>query len=200
MDRKWIGSLAVILFFGALWGLVEVLVGGAIYAADLRGVASPVLAILAFAILAAARTRLDVPGSSTAIGLMAMIYKGLVATFVCHLMAIALLGVAFDLAWSATRGRRPWLAGVLGCYLGFALFAVTITWVVGYHWWAVEGLPKVAYHVLVSGSIAAAASALIVPAVVRSMGRLQFRRAHALAWGSAGALLLWAGALVHGLF
>lgn len=196
MGRKWLSSLPIILFFGALWGLVEVGVGGVLYAADIRGVASPVLGVLAFAILAAARTRCDLPGSSTAIAGFAILYKGLVTLFICHLAAIALLGVAFDLVWSVTRARRPWLVGLVGTYLGFALFAALMTLVVQSGWW---NAAKAARHILVSGSIAAVVSALVLPVVLLGMRRLRIQSDQVVAWGSVGALLLWAGALLHGL-
>jgi len=155
--------LAILLFSG-LWGLSEAALGGWLYAHARGFPASIVLAVVAFAILTVARVHVPVPGTSAAIGALAMLYKFFNEPFfACHLLAIFLLGAAYDVACSATRGRLRPLVGAGGTWLGFALFAVLMTYVFRYQWWAQPGLPKALRHVLVNGSIAAACNAAVVP-------------------------------------
>ena len=96
--------LLVILIFGSVWGCIEVFAGGA-----LTGViphSSVVPSILGLAVLAAARFLLRTPGSSTAIGAVAMLFRLTNAGgYFCHLWAIFLIGVAFDIVVSIL-GRR----------------------------------------------------------------------------------------------
>ena len=168
----WKRTLLLILFFGSLWGAVEAVLGGLLHRADVPHASVP-LGILALLILTVARVYCPRPGSSTLIAACAMLSKFTNAPFFgCHLLGIFMLGAAFDLLlWVSghdllTRRHRiakNALLGAAAAYLGFALFAVLITYVFRYRYWAAEGLPRVLDHVLLSGTMAAVGAALAVP-------------------------------------
>jgi len=202
--------IPALLLAGAVWGLAEALLGGWLYSDAVReaaprlAAAAPVLlAGIAFAVLTAARAAVPVAGSSAAVAALAMLFKLLNQPFfACHLLAILLLGVGFDAAFSLARGRAKPLIGLVGTYLGFALFALTITYVVRYPHWA-AGWPKVLRYVGLKGTAAAACNALVVPLVARAArgvgeGALGAgARRWAVRGASAAAAALWAFAAVH---
>jgi hypothetical protein len=190
-----------LLLFGSLWGLSEVTAGGMLYASDVPH-ASVFLAAWAVFILAVARGIIHKPGSSTAIGAVATLFKLVNASpFICHLLGIFMLGVAFDAAASLLGRRsrrftfRNMATGILGAYGGYALFALLITYVIRYDTWVQGGWPKVTQHILAGGSIAALLAAVLVPVgIILGTGshRLQPQRSGWLYAGTvAGAVLLW---------
>jgi len=201
MKRK---ALLVVLFCGGLWGLAEAALGGWMYALGMRAAAPVVLAVIAFAILAAGRAYLPVPGSSAAIAAFAMLFKFLNEPFfACHLLAIFLLGVGFDAACSLLRGRWKPVIGAAGTWAGFALFAVIITYVVRYEHWTRAGLPKVLRYVGL-GTIAGACNAGVVPLAdwaVRRLAARSFEPARARVWAvrglTAATTVLWASAIIQ---
>jgi hypothetical protein len=201
MNRQ---RLLGVLLFGALWGLSEALLGGWLYGAGLRGSAPIVLSVIAVGILTVARVIVPLAGSSTAIGALAVAFKALNTEFACHLLAIFLLGASFDLVWSVARGRWKPLIGPAATYLGFALFALIITYVIRYSWWTIEGWPKVLRYIVFTGSITAACNALVVPAGGALARRLAGRasdRAWLRPWtvraAATAAAGLWAFAIAH---
>jgi hypothetical protein len=161
-----------VLFFGACWGTVEAILGEVLHRMDAPRTAVP-LGILAFFILTVARVFWPMPGSSTLIASCAMLFKFTNAPFFgCHLLGIFLLGGAYDLVFLASghdlltsryRIAKNALCGIAATYLGFALFAVTITYVFRHPYWAPYGLPRVLDHVFVSGTLAAVGGAIAVP-------------------------------------
>jgi hypothetical protein len=189
--RQW----AWLLLFGSVWGISEVAVGGALYRANVAH-ASVWLAAWAFLILAVARGVLNKPGSSAAIGALAAMFKLVNAgPFLCHLLGIFALGVAFDLVATLLIGDertvsyRTAAAGLASAYGGYALFALTITYGIRYSYWIAGGLPKVLNHILVGGSFAALTAVVAVP-----LGYWLGLRGEALAlrrprWAYSGALL-----------
>jgi len=158
-----------LLLFGSLWGISEVFVGGVLYGAMVPR-ASVYLSVWAVFMLAVARGMFNKPGTSTAISIIAALYK-LVNTspFFCHICGILFLGIAFDLAASLLMkdqsrvSYRSVLAGVAGAYGGHALFAIFVTYIIRYEYWAGEGLPKVLDHIFVNGSLTAVFSILAFP-------------------------------------
>jgi hypothetical protein len=164
--------------------------------------ASVWLAAWAFFILAVGRGVVNKPGTSALIAGIAAGFKLVNAPpFFCHLLAIVLLGVGFDAAASLLmkEGRRPVfrqaVAGVLGAYGGFALFALIITYVIRYKYWAAGGAAKVLDHIFVGGSFAAVVSAFLVPLGYRiGFAGWPVLERHPR-WSSiaaaAGVLLLW---------
>ena len=175
-------ALAV-LFFGSAWGAFEAVLGGMLHTATVRHASIP-LAVIALIILTIARVYFPKAGSSTMIASCAMLFK-LANTpfFGCHLLGIFMLGLSYDLIASAVsydplRNRfKPWnnaLFGLATTYLGFASFALLITYVFRYPHWS-EGWPKVLYHVGVAGTAAAVANAVMVPVTVLVVDRLKTR-------------------------
>jgi len=164
--RNWLW----LLLFGSLWGLVEVGGGEVLYRAGIRQ-ASVFLTAWALFVLAAARGILNRPGTSSAVGALAALYKlANAAPFYCHLLGIFFLGLVFDVFASLLlrQGRKAgWVrasvSGALSAYTGNALFAVLMTFVVRYKYWVEDGLVKISRHILISGSYAALAACLMVP-------------------------------------
>lgn len=186
--------------FGSLWGLSEVAGGKVLYEADIPH-ASVYLSASGFFLLAVARGLLNKRGTSSVIGGMAALFRLVNASFVCHIMGIFLMGVAFDLAASILlKGDkksflRSTLTGITGAYGGYALFALIITYVVRYEMWVAGGWQKVLDHVFLTGSLAAVVAAILVPMGYalglrsRTHARLESR------WAFSGSLvfvvILW---------
>lgn len=195
--RNW----AWFMLFGSLWGLSEVAAGGSLYANEIPH-ASIFLTAWAVLILAAARGVFNHVGSSVVIGGIATLFKLVNAgPFICHLLGIFMLGVAFEIAAgflirkdSISRLRTA-LAGLVSVYGGYALFALVITYVIRYDIWVAGGLTKVVNHIFVSGSIAALLAAAIVPFGFRlgiNSGRMLERRPRwAAALSVLGILVFW---------
>lgn len=188
-----------VLVFGTIWGAAEAIGGGILYRLDVPH-SSVVLAVIAFAVLSVARVYLPAAGSSTAIAACAMLYKFLnTPFFACHLLGVLMLGVAYDVFWSVVRIRNRSISAGLATYLGFALFAALATYAFRHPYWAGPGLPKVLRHVFVTGSIAAVANAVLVPAwfrlgealKARSFAPLAFRSPLAAGGTAAAMAALW---------
>ena len=163
-------DIAGILFFGTVWGLSEASLGDWMYTRDIPHAFVYLTAVACF-IFALSKVFLPYRMTGTALGLVAMLFKLVnVPFFACHLLAIALLGVGFDMAYSLVnrlyggRFRLP-IIGLLGVYTGHALFAIVITYLVRYEYWAAVGLPKVIDYIFISGTVSA-----LIGAVVFSLG------------------------------
>ncbi|MBA7545128.1 hypothetical protein ES705_37491 [subsurface metagenome] len=160
-------TLLTILIFGSLWGCIEVFAGGALKEVIPRS--SVVPTILGLAVLATARFLLNKPGSSTAIGVVAMLFRlANAGGYFCHLWAIFLIGVSFDIVVSILGSRlekTKWqgLAGVSSAYLTTSLFSLTLTYVFQYEWWAIPGLPEVLDYIGINGSLIAVGGLILVP-------------------------------------
>ena len=157
-----------LLFFGSLWGIFEASFGDWLYS---NGISHPsiYLTAIALVILAASKVFLPYRWTGTLIGLIAMLFKLVnIPFFACHLLAIFLFGVGFDIAYalvsrfSEGKFRLP-LIGMIGNYFGRALFAFIITYVVQYQYWTAVGLPKVIDYIFISGSIATLLGIIAVP-------------------------------------
>lgn len=163
--RHWIG----LLFFGAIWGVYELWAGGQFYEVDLS--MGPVwLSVWAFCVMALARGIWNARGSSTGIAMVAAGVKALgVQSYFCHLLAIVLLGVAFDLtaAFLLKPGKntapRAALAGVIAAYGGHALFAVLAGLLFRNASWLARGRVDVSEHILITGSLVALVGLFVVP-------------------------------------
>ncbi len=176
-------QLLAVFFFSAVWGLSESALGDALYTRQISYASVPLTAV-AFFLLAVARPFLPRIGGATAVGLLAMLYKFLnVPFFACHLTAIALLGASWDLLFGfMSRGQRSPAVSVshLGgfprpallraaafaaaaVWLSYGLFVLAMVFVFRSPHWVARGLSGAAEHVLVSGSLAAFASALVTP-------------------------------------
>lgn len=160
---------AWLLFFGSLWGIMEVAGGGVLSRYNMPH-SAVILAAWAFMVMAVARGIVNKPGSSTVIGIVAVIFKlANAAPFFCHLLGIFALGLAFDVFSSLLMKNerkisfRSSLTGALSAYSGYALFAIVITYIVQYKYWIAGGLPKVLNHIFVGGSLAALTAVVLVP-------------------------------------
>lgn len=157
-----------VLFFGSLWGISEVVVGKLLFDADIP-YASAWISTWAFFILAVARGLMNKPGTSTAIGGIAGVFRLVNASYACHIFGIFLLGAAFDLTFSLlTRHKKTIyiqssLAGLVGAYGGHLTFALLAAYIIRNPLWVSGGLSKIFGHVFISGSFVALASALLVP-------------------------------------
>ncbi len=156
-------NMLLILFFGSLWGFSEVFLGGDLYGLNIRYTSVP-LSILALGILGIAYTLIPKSGVPTLIAAIASLYRLVNAgPFYCHLLAIFLLGVGFDIATQLIRERKfSWLSGAISAWLGYALFGFTITYVFRYHYWIAFGFPKVIRYIGIDGTFAALGSVVSV--------------------------------------
>jgi hypothetical protein len=197
-DRK---TWVLVLMFGSIWGFSEVFAGEFLYA---HGVprASVWLTVFALFMLAFARGLVNRPGSSTLIGALAALFKLVnAAPFWCHLLGIVFIGLVFDLgaaAWMKKGQKRRLsaaLTGIVTAYGGYALFAVTITYIARYTLWVQGGLPRVMEHVFIGGSLAAVSGAFLVPLGyelgLRSETAVEGRRDWAFAGSLVVLVVLW---------
>jgi hypothetical protein len=196
-SKNWLWLLAL----GSLWGMSEVWGGEFLYA---NGIPHSSLWLSAFAIflIAVARGLVNVPGSTAALGAVASVFKLVNASpFYCHLLAIFLLGVAFDVAASALCRKedhkfvRGALTGILGTFGGYASFALLITYIIRYEPWVHGGAARVIHHIFVAGSLAALAGTALFPAGLKigsEAGKATVRKP---VWSAAGAVataaLIW---------
>ncbi len=185
-----------VFLFGSLWGISEAVGGGALYAANIP-LASVWLSTWALLLLAFARAQNNTPGTSSAIGGIAVLFRLVNAgPFICHLLGIFLLGVAFDIAATFLLKRneksllRGGLTGILGAYGGYTSFALIITYIVQYKPWVAGGWPKVAEHIFLSGSLTALVSAFLVPIGYWLSQREETSKAFHSRWATSSALVL----------
>lgn len=156
-------NLLTILFFGSLWGISEVFMGGFLYSSNIH-FPSVYLSIIALGILAIAYKLLPRKGIPTLIASISAIYRVVNAgPFFCHLLAIFLLGFGFDIIVYLLKEKKlDWIHGALSSWLGFALFGFTITYIFRYHYWIAYGLPKVLRYIGLEGSLTALGSTITV--------------------------------------
>lgn len=164
-----------ILFFGGLWGISEAVLGDALYAGDVPK-ASVYLTVIGFGLLGLSRAFVRWTGAATLIGGGAMLFKFLnTPFFACHLAGIALLGVAWDIAFGVARIKRPVLAAIAAVYLGHLLFMAAMVFAFRSDRWIVQGFGGWAQHVGVAGTLTAIGCAILVPPALRLGERLQRR-------------------------
>jgi len=183
------------ILFGSLWGINEVVMGEVLSASDVPHY-SVLLTVIALFILAIARGIVNRPGSSTAIGLIAVLFKlANAAPFYCHLLGIFMVGLTFDIFASLliknekTSSVKCGLTGFLSAYSGNTLFALVITYIIRYDIWTSAGLPKVLEHIFVSGSLTAVLAAFAVPLGFRlgvTSGEIADKKPK---WTSAGTVV-----------
>ena len=153
-----------ILFFSGLWGISEAVLGDALYSANVPYASVP-LTIIGFVLMAIAQVYFPQIGTATLIAGFAMIYKFLnVPFFACHLLGILLMGVCYDLFFSALKIKNRSLSAIAAVYLNYVLFALLITYVFRYEHWVQGGFLKILRHVGISGSMVALTCAILIPA------------------------------------
>jgi len=157
------GYILAILFFGSLWGLSEVVLGGLLYRFDIP-YSSVYLTVIGFGILTVARVYLPGRGVASSIAALAMLYKFMnMPFFACHLLGILLLGVCYDLFFNFAKLKNLAVCAVAATYAGYILFALMMVYVFRYNHWVEAGLPKVLNHVGIGGTLAALGCAVVVP-------------------------------------
>jgi hypothetical protein len=162
-----------ILFFSGLWGFSEVVLGDALYRADVPFASVP-LTIIAFIVLTFANVYLPRKGTATLIAAGGMLYKFLnVPFFACHLLGILLIGICFDLLFNVFAIKNRSISAVAAAYLNYALFAIMITYVFQYEHWVRGGFSSVLRHIGISGSLTAIFCAILVPLAFRIAERLK---------------------------
>lgn len=195
--KEWILAM---LFFGSLWGVSEAVLGGVLYRANVP-YASVLLSVIAFVLLTFACVYFPRAGTGIAIAACAMLFKFLnTPFFACHLLGILLMGGCYDLFFGVFKVQSRWLSALAATYLGYALFAVMITYVFAYAPWVEGGFGKVLGHIGIAGSLAALANAVLVPwsfhAAERLKARLPSPFAPRFQWASgvvsATTFVLWA--------
>lgn len=162
-----------VLFFSGLWGLSEAALGGALYGAEVAH-ASVILTVIGLVVLTFANVYFPQKGVATAIAGCAMLYKFLNLPFyACHLPAIFLIGICYDLFLNGAKIKNRALSAVFVVYASYASFALIMTYIVRYGFWVEGDFGKVVSHIGVSGSMAALASAVVVPLSFRLAKRLK---------------------------
>jgi len=152
-----------LLFFACLWGTSEVVLGELLFRAQIPHRSIP-LTVVGFMILAVAKNYLPGRGSATAIASIAMLFQLLNARFfACHLLAILVLGLSYDLCSGLFKKNKA-LLGLTATASGYVLFGLLITFVFRHPHWAQPGFEKLLRYVAISGPIAAVINLAAVPA------------------------------------
>jgi hypothetical protein len=185
-----------ILFFSGLWGISEAVLGDALYRADMP-FASVSLTVIGFIILTFACVYFPQKGTAMLIAGFAMLYKFLNEPFfACHLLAIFLMGVCYDLLFNVFKIKKGFFPSALVAYLSYASFALLITYIFRYGSWPQAGYVKVLRHVGISGSMAALGCAVLLPVSFHLAQRLKsdfvapFRMQLRLVTGGVSALTI----------
>jgi len=153
-----------ILFFSALWGISEAILGDALYSANVSFASVP-LTIIGIIVMTFSRIFSPQKGIASIIAVFAMLYKFLNAPFfACHLLGILITGLCYDLFFSVLKIKNRSLSAAAAVYLSYILFALMITYIFRYEHWVQAGISKILRHVLISGSMAALGCAALVPA------------------------------------
>ena len=153
-----------LIFLGSLWGAMETFLGDFLYSI---GAFHPsiILTSIALGILAFGRRYCPGPGSSIIIAAVAVLFRLINASpYYCHLFAILLDGVAFDIMATLLANKvesrfiRRGIMGSFSAYLGYSLFGFIMTYVVHYPHWVRSGFPGILNYIGFRGSLAAIGS------------------------------------------
>ena len=162
-----------ILFFSALWGLSEAIFGGVLYANRVPFSSIP-LTVIGLVVLTLARGYFRQAGVATTIAACAMLYKFLnTPFFACHLLAILLLGISYDVFFSRSLIKNSSLCAAVVVYTSYTIFALLITYVFRQTYWVEGGILKVLFHIFAKGTIAAGLCAVMVPLAERGVEKLK---------------------------
>ena len=138
-------GLVVVVAAGGLWGLSEIFLGDVFYKFNIPMRAASLTAI-GMMLLVMSRLVFDRPGSSIAAALLAGALRCLVPKlYICHFLAIAIEGFAFDASWTLLRARekhslrRSWLSAVIATYAGFVAFGFLGAYAFGFGRWVQAG-------------------------------------------------------------
>ncbi len=159
MWRRW-EWIVIAVMVGSIWGMAEVLMDAAFSWAGgmARAVVLPTFAAFLLGTQYALTKR---PLAPVVAVLCAVFFKFLnVPFFACQVLAVVSIGLitAGALAFaSRLQLRERWLPFWCGAavWIFFLFFAVTMTYVLRYHWWVQGGWSRVAGYVGIAGSMAA---------------------------------------------
>ncbi|MDZ7270554.1 MAG: hypothetical protein ONB17_02960 [candidate division KSB1 bacterium] len=155
--RDWLMAVVTV---GTIWGMAEVVMEATLSwgGTPARAVVLPTLAVFFLGVQHALTRRVVAPLLA---GMCAAFFKFLnVPFFACQIFAVLSIGLiatgALALA-SGLRLKERWYPIVLGwaTWVFFLFFALTMTYVLRYHWWAQGGWPRVVNYVGLQGGIAA---------------------------------------------
>lgn len=131
-----------LFLFGSIWGINEVFLGEILYRNEVQN-SAVILTVLALFLLAISRGMINKAGSSTLIGAFAVLFRlANTAPSYCHLLGIFMLGATFDIFSSLlikNEEKMPirWgLTGAMSAFGNNAFFALLITYVFRYEYWA----------------------------------------------------------------
>lgn len=196
-----------LFLFGSIWGMNEVFLGEILYRNEAPYPAI-ILSVIALFLLAVSRGLINKPGSSTLIGIFAVLFRlANTAPSYCHLLGIFLLGITFDvfaslLIKNEEKKLLRWsLAGAISAFGNNALFAILITYVIRYEYWVIGGTSKVANHIF-NGGISALLAVFLVPLgfFIGRNGSVFDERSPRWSYASTilGSIALWTAALFLG--
>lgn len=149
-----------IMFFGSLWGILE-LVADRLIDVPTMTLRASVLTTIAIFVLALARQIENSPGSTFMIGVVAAFFKFLNLPFWgCQVVALLLLGGMFEMGFFALKKYQllrpiPMLLFPLLVYIDFALFALLVRYLLHNPWWVSGGWERFWSYVGISGTLAA---------------------------------------------
>ena len=162
-----------VLFFSALWGLSEAIFGGVLYTKYVP-LASIPLTVIGLVVLTLARGYFRQGGVATTIAACAMLYKFLnTPFFACHLLAILLLGICYDVFFTRSLIKNSSLCAAVVVYTSYAAFALLVAYIFRFSYWVEGGILKVLFHILAEGTIAAGLCAVMVPLAEQGVEKLK---------------------------
>jgi len=190
-----------LILFGSSWGINELLSGEFLSAQNVNNT-SLVLSAAAIFILAVSRGMINKPGSSTLVGVIAVVFKFVhTAPFYCHLAAIFILGFVFDLFASmllrkdAKNFIKQALTGSVSAFSNNALFGFLMTYIFRYKYWIIDGKQKMIDHIFVDGSLLVFVAMFLTPLGFKIgllLKKISSRQpVWSLAGSSAGVILIW---------
>jgi len=156
-----------VVFFGALWGILELTTDRLIGVPTML-LRAPVLTTFAVFVMVLARQIDNSFGSTIMIGVVAAFFKFLNVPFWgCQVLALLLLGGVFEMGFFVLdryqlRRLTTMLLFPLLVYFNFALFAILVRYLLANPWWVSGGWERFWNYVGVSGTLAAVFS---LPAV-----------------------------------
>jgi hypothetical protein len=191
------------LFFSALWGISEVVLGGSLFGYEIPYASIP-LTVIGFLVLSLARIFLPYFGMAAMIAVGAMLFKFLNAPlYKCHYLGILVMGISFDVFFSLFKIKQRWLSAIAAAYFNNLAFAVLMIYIIHYQPWIQNSVEKLVNHVLISGTATALLSAILVPLCFRQAEILRLKNPTPFQWRpslvpriiSLASTLFWVGSL-----
>ncbi|MFA4948802.1 MAG: hypothetical protein WC674_09910 [Candidatus Krumholzibacteriia bacterium] len=168
---RWYEKLLLVLFFGAVFGALELFGRDGLRAAGIEH-KSAILYGFGIIILYASKRVAHFPGSVAIMALIASLFKAASSNFYpCTVAAVMINGVVFDIAYSTFKGRldssllQRTLAAPVIVYVSYAAFAILAAFVLREGSWGADGWAGVRSYLLTS-----AVSASLISIVTIHLG------------------------------